>query len=100
MASYLELQSLFSDSDLQDRVAVAAVKKAQTLLDGGAPTANEVAWASGALQSPRETGLKLLKYVLAKNSGADVTTIQGATDATIQANVDTAADVLIAGGIT
>lgn len=98
MAAYLELHDLISDSDLQEKIAIAASKKAQGLLDGGTPTTDEVAWALAALQSPTGKAKELINYVLAANSGSTVSQIQGATDVSIQSNVDSAVDALIAGG--
>lgn len=98
MATYLELFALRSNSDLIDKITVAVVKKAQSLLDGGAPTAAEVAWANDAIQSPVEKAKTLTNYVLAANSGLTTGQITSATDAAIQTNVDSAVDALIAGG--
>lgn len=98
MATYMELFSLRNNSDLQDKVAVAVAKKAQTLLDKATPSAAEVAWASEAIADPTGKARALLNYVLAKNSDAASATIVGAADATIQAAIDGAVDVLIGGG--
>lgn len=98
MATYLELFALRSNSDLQDKIAVAVAKKAQTLLDGEIPTAAAVAWAQEAIRSPKVNADSLINYVLAKNSGLTPEQIIGATDVVIQANVDAAVDVLISGG--
>lgn len=99
MATYLELYALRSNSELQDKVAVAAVKKAQSLIDAASPTAAQVAWAKEAIESPRDKALALLNYVLAANSTLSVAQIQGATDAAIQTNVNAAVDSIIAGGV-
>jgi len=98
MATYMELFGLRSDSDLQDKVLVAVVKTAQTLLDGETPTAAEVEWASAAIESPKAKADALLNYVLAKNSGVEVGAISGASDATIQTAVDAAVAAIVAGG--
>lgn len=98
MASYLEIHLLRSNSDLQEKLAVAAVKKAQSLLDGPTPTADEVSWASSAIQSPSSKSGALLNYVLAKNSDLTVAQIVGASDSAIQSQVNDAVDALIAGG--
>ena len=98
MATYLDLFGLGSDSDLQDKIVVAVIKKAQTLLDVGTPTTDQVTWASGAIDNPSGKAKSLLQYVLAANSGMTVAQIQGASDAAIQSNVDSAVDALIAGG--
>lgn len=96
MATYLELQNLRSNSDLQDKVAVACVKKAQTLIDSTSPTANAITWAEEVLRDPRSKGLEIINYVLAKNSAATVSAIQEASDETIQTAVSGAVDKLIA----
>ena len=99
MATYLELFTLRTDSNLQDRTAVAVTKKAQALLVAVTPTAAEVAWALAAIENPRSKADALLNYVLAANSAGSVAAIQAATDAAIQANIDTAVDAIIAGTV-
>lgn len=105
MATYLELQALFSDSDLQDKIEAAVTIAAQTILDGddsSDPPWDQTAgvhdlrvkWANSALQNTRGTALQILKYVLAANAANTVTQIQNATDAAIQANVNVAIDGL------
>lgn len=96
MATYLELNTLREDSDLQDKLAVACVKKAQSLIDAGSLTTNAKDWANSVLANPRAEGLKIINYVLAANSDSTVSQIQSATDSTIQTNVDAAVDALIA----
>lgn len=96
MATYLELHSLASNSDLQDKVEVAVIKKAQALIDAGNLTANAKAWCEEVLANPRSKGTDILYYVLAANSDAAVSAIQDATDSAIQTNVNTAVDALIA----
>ena len=100
MATYTDIYNLRSDSGLRNKVAVAVIKKAQNLLDGGTPTPNEVAWSSNAIGNANQQAEKILSYVLAANSGSTVTAIKGATDAAIQTNVDKAVDALITGGVT
>ena len=100
MATYEELFDLKNNGDLLQKVEVAITKKAQGLIDGGAPTADEIAWSANAIANPRKVGEKIYRYVLAANSDSSVAQITGASDATIQSNVDTAVDALIAGGVT
>jgi len=99
MATYQELFDLRRESALRNKVSVACVKKAQSLMDGATPTANEIAWSSNALENPIQVADKIMHYVLSANSGATTAQILNATDAAIQANVNAAADALIAGGI-
>ena len=98
MADYPQLFELRGDSPLRNRVTVAIVVKAQALIDGGAPTAAEIAWADAALKNPSGKATEILGYVLAANKGATVANIQGASDTAIQTNIDAAVDALIAGG--
>lgn len=98
MATYTELYDLRSDSSLLNRITVAAVVKAQSLIDGGTPTVDEITWANNTIMNPRDVAESLINYVLAANKAASVATIQGASDSAIQTNVDNAADALIAGG--
>ena len=102
MATYLELFDLGTNADNNDllnRTIVAVTKKAQTPLDGATPTTNEVTWAAGVLSSPRSKAQELLYYILAANSASSTAQILAATDATLQTNIDSAADALIAGGV-
>ena len=100
MAAYLELFDLKNHNDLNNKLYVAVVKKAQTLLDGETPSNDEAAWANSALTNPVQMATKILYYLLAANSGMTTAQILGAADSAIQAHVDAAADALITGGIT
>lgn len=97
MATYQELFDLRSHDALRMKICVAVAKKAQSLLDGGTPTQGQVAWASAAIADPMSKAAALMNYVLAKNSSATVAQITGATDAAIQANVDSAVNAIIGG---
>lgn len=100
MATYTELYNeLQEDAQLRDKVAIACCKKAQTIVDLSTPTADQLNWANAVLQNPAGAAMKLLPYVLAANSSATVAQIQSASDATIQTNVNAAADKLISGGL-
>lgn len=96
MATYLELSTLRSDSDFQDKVAVACVIAAEAKLSG-TPSAAEASWARGVLASPGGTANSVINAVLAANKSASVAAILAATDAAIQANVDAVVDGLILG---
>ena len=99
MAAYIDLYTLQSNDLLRNKVAAAAVIKAQNLIDGSSPTVDQLTWSIGVLRNPLDKGQELLRYVLAANKGLSVTQITGAGDSVIQANVDTAADALILGGV-
>lgn len=98
MATYTELFDLRSDSNLRNRVAVAACIKAQALLALASPTVKQVAWAVAAIGDPIGVADDLLNYVLAANKAATVAQIQAVTDANLQTAVDAAADKILSGG--
>lgn len=99
MATYTELFDLRSDSNLRNRVAVAACVKAQSLLALASPTAKQVQWAVAAIADPIGHADDLLNYVLAANRAATVAQIQAATDTALQTQVDAAADKILSGGV-
>lgn len=96
MATYLELHALKNDSDLQDKVAVAVVIAADAIRASGTPPANQaqrLVWAAAAMADPREEARRMLWALLAANKSATAGSISSATDATIQAAVDSAVDL-------
>jgi len=100
MATYVDLYALaIADSVLKNRVLVATVKKAQLLIDTVAATQKQINWALSVLQGPESKAEELLLYVLAANSSATVAQIQNASDATLQTQINTAADAIIGGGV-
>ena len=100
MATYTELFDLRSSSPLRNKIAVAAAVKAQALIAAANPTAAQIAWANAAIESPLGKADALMNYVLAANAALTTAQILGASDAAIQGQVNTAADALIAGGIS
>jgi NAD/NADP transhydrogenase beta subunit len=97
MATYAELHSLESDNALTQKTQVAVTIAAYDLVKTGTtPTAAQSAWASAVLQSPIVEAKKALRFVLAKNSGADMSVITTASDATIQTNVNEVVPSLVA----
>ena len=100
MATYLELFDLKNNNDFQHKIQVAVVVKAQSLLDAAIPTADEVSWANTALSNPTTMATKIMYYAFAANKDATTAQILAASDSDIQSNVDSAADALIAGGVT
>lgn len=99
MANYAELFSIQNDPTLRNKIQVACVVKAQALIDLASPTDNQVAWANNALTNPTQMMVKIMPYVLAANKSATTSQITGASDSTVQTNVDAAVDKLIAGGV-
>lgn len=87
MASYLELRGLFNDGDLVNRTAVAIVISVNDLLEG-TPSANDRKYAELVLSNPQSEARKVLMTVLAANKAVSVSSIQAASDATLQTKVD------------
>lgn len=104
MASYIEIRNLINDSTLRNRTEAGVIVAGQGVMDDvtnfPSPTADTVlqqdrlAWAARAFNSPREEARKMLMSVLAANKGATVAQITGASDATLQTNVNAAVDLL------
>lgn len=99
MATYNEIAGIRAEDGFgafRDKVVVAVLKKAQSLLDGATPTAAEVEWAQATLLNPSQAAESVLFYVVAANSGAALSQILSATDAAVQVRVDAAVDKLTA----
>ena len=94
MATLQELRSLFSDSDLLEKVEAATVVAASTILSGS-PTIQDKTWAASVFSNPKLEASKALAAVLADNAGLTTVQIQQASDVAIQASVDTVAPILV-----
>lgn len=104
MATLIELRNLMNDSGLRNKVTTAVVIAADKVMRGDdnvvpfSQTAGDhdkrVAWAKVAFESPEGEGRKFLMSVLASNATAAIGAITGASDGTIQANVDEAVDLM------
>lgn len=96
MATYQELYALQTDDTLREKVAVAVVVAAQVLL-AGTPSASEATWAKEMIQYPiGPKARSVVNIVLAANKGQSVAAIQGASDASVQSNVDAVVAGLVA----
>ena len=99
MATYSEIYDISSNSSIRNKIAVAVIKKAQSLLDGATPTTAQVSFSNKAFINPIPEADKIFNYILAANSSATKSQIESSSDAVIQTNVDSAVTALIAGGI-
>lgn len=102
MADFIDIFEFISTPDgstLRNKISIAANIKAQALLDGASPTTGQVTWAYNTLRFPVPRATILTNYVLAKNNTSTIAQINAASDATIQSNVNDAADALIDGGV-
>lgn len=94
MASYTDLRGIFNDSVLRNQVVMATVVAAYELVQG-APTANDRAWASLVAANPQSEGMKVFMFILAANRALTISTIQGASDSSIQTQVDAVVPSLV-----
>ena len=94
MADLIELRALFNDSDLMTQVEAAIVISAHNLRSG-TPSAADKAWAAHVFTNPNTEAKKALMGVLAENAAFTVAQIKAASPATIQANVDGLASLLV-----
>ena len=95
MAAYQDIYGLFSN-DIRLKVEVALLIRAQAYLDAANPTAQQRAWARHVFTSTTGEAMLMLKYLLAKNNGLTTAQIAGASDATIQSQVDAVAAQFVA----
>ena len=100
MATYNEIYSLHNNSELKNKVTVACIVAAEGIMaeEGTVDNhANRLIWASSVFQNPQSEATRMYWAVLAANNTTDVGTITGATDATIQTNVDDHVDLFATG---
>ncbi len=96
MATYTELFDLRNDSVLKNRVVIAALIAAGTVMNEADSIPNHInrlAWARNVFSNPYVEANRMFMAILAANSSVSVSTIQGATDAVIQAYVDIYVDL-------
>ena len=102
MATYLELFSAASDSDLQDKMVAATVIAAIDINNELTATpnhANRLIWAKQALSNPRAKAQEMLQAVIAINKSATLAQILTAADTAIQTNVDATVDLFADGTV-
>lgn len=100
MASYQELKALLTDSDLEEKVVGAVMVAADAINDEGIGVDNHdnrVKWAKAAFSDPAGTAKKLLPAILGANAAQSVANIQGASDASVLANVEAVIDTFADG---
>lgn len=94
MATYLEIEGLFSNGDLLKKVRSATIIYAESIISE-TPDAAQKAWIAKAFESPNAEARIILMGVLAANKDATIEQIESATDTAIQAEVDLIAPILI-----
>jgi len=101
MATYAELYDLHNYTELINKVAVACIVAAEMIHDedpGTANHANRLIWAAGALANPLAEATRMYWALLAANKDSSVATIEAASDAIIQAEVEAHIDLFATGG--
>lgn len=101
MATYTELYGLHNDSALKNRVVVACIVAAEVVMDELDTTpnhANRLIWAASVLANPQTEATRMYWALLAANKDATIESIQGATDAAIQSQVEVHIDLFATGG--
>lgn len=95
MATLTELQTLWSDAGLRNRVRSALVVKCAALIDEDPGTDTRRTWALDTLGNVGDVAAKLWLYLLGSFASLTVAQIQGATDSGIQDAVNAAVDQLV-----
>lgn len=98
MASYTELHELNTNVALLNRVMIAVAMLAEVIRAESPGTVNHsarVAWAKSALANVDGTARSLMWVLLAQNAAFTKEQIEAATDAAIQAAVDSAVGLML-----
>ena len=97
MATYTELAAINFDPGwgaLLNKIMVAVMVKAATIIDSASPSADALAWAKATLTGPKAAANNIAFYVIASNKAASISTILAASDSAVQSNVDDAVDAM------
>jgi hypothetical protein len=100
MAIYSELYDIQNNDKLLHQTQIAIVVAAEAIRTDAAPPTNHaqrLVWAKEAFQDPKSKVSAMLWAMIAANNAADLVDITGATDATVQAAVNNAVNVLATG---
>lgn len=100
MAQYSELFELGANAGLRNRVTVACLVAAQTIMGeaGSTPNhANRLIWAASVFADPTAIGQKMLMAALAANATLTTAQITGASDAALLASVQGAINLFSTG---
>ncbi len=96
MASYTELYNLNNNSDLKNRVMVACLVSAETImaeLDTVPNHANRLIWAAKVFAAPGSESDRMFWAIIAANNTLSIEQITSATDVAIQTAVDNHIDL-------
>ena len=90
MATLVEQYNLAQSSDLRNKVAAAARKKAQLIAEEATPDPTHVQWAIRVYRNSDAEAEKILPFLIAKHSLLTEPQIRDAADVDIQTAVDQA----------
>jgi hypothetical protein len=100
MATYTELYNLTSDTTLRNRITVACIVAAETIMSEDAGTANHanrLKWAASVFANPSNEATRMQMAVLGSNKSLTVAQFAAATDAAIQTSVSNHIDLFATG---
>lgn len=100
MATYAELYDLHNYTELINKVAVACIVAGEMVHDEDVSItnhANRLIWAADVFANPLAEATRMYWALLAANRSANVETIQSATDASIQSQVEAHIDLFATG---
>lgn len=100
MATYDELLAANANTALLNKVRVAVVVAATTIMTEATATdnhQNRLKWAKEVFGDPAQAGSRMMWPVLAQNRVATLASIVGADDATVQTAVNNAVNVFAQG---
>ena len=100
MATYTELFGLKDESTVINKVVVACVVAAETIMgeDGGTTNhANRLIWAASVFQNPNSEAQRMYWALLAANVDLTIAQIQDASDSAIQTQVYAHVDLFATG---
>lgn len=95
MATYAELRGFFNNADLKNKISVACVIAAYSMISQGTPTINQKKFADVVFKNPDDIAEKVMMAVIAANSSATIAQINNASDAAILSNVNTVLPALV-----
>lgn len=96
MPTLAEIPTILENSVMQNKVTAALVVKCAIIIDNGSATTTQKEWAQETLASPGQMATIVWRYMIGTNDTATITEITTATDATIQTEVNSAVDALVA----
>ena len=102
MATYNEIYRLHNESELINKVTVACIVAAETIMgevDTTPNHENRLTWAASVFGNPKNEAERMYWAILAANVDLTVIQITGATDSAIQTQVNAHVDLFATGQV-